>query len=129
MGAPQHGVNGLIYVGGTELGAANSWSFDVSPDLVETGVFGDSWKGNVKGLQGWSGSVNAYNYEDEKILFTAATGSTSVLLAIYPVRSVLTDYFHGNAFFGISSDGSTTSAIMRNGSFTGDGALNAEGFS
>lgn len=130
MGAPRHGKNGLIYVGGTELSAANSWSIDVAADLVETGVLGDTWKGQLKGLVGWSGSINAYDYEDEKILFTAATGATAVALLIYPKRSELTDYYSGNAMFGgMTGDGSTSSAVNRNGSFTGDGALSMTGFS
>lgn len=129
MGAPRHGVNGLIYVSGTELAGANSWSINIIPDTVETGKFGDGWKGTLKGLKSWSGNITAFDHSDEKIITNAATATTSVALLIYPVRSDLTEYYSGNAVFGMSSNASTTSAVMRDGDFTGDGTLAATGWS
>lgn len=122
-----HGINGLIYISGTELVGGNSWSIDVSPDVAQQVAFGGSWKESLKGAQGWSGSVNAYHKNDSKLIFDAAL-ATQVSLLIYPDRNTLTSYYSGNAIFGASSDGNTTSVVNRNGSFTGNGALTATGF-
>lgn len=123
-----HGINGLIYISGTELVGANSWSIDVSPDVAQQVAFGDEWKESLKGAQGWSGSVNAYHKDDSKLIVDAAL-ALQVPLLIYPNRGTLANYYSGNAIFGASSDGNTGGAVNRNGSFTGNGSLTATGFS
>ena len=99
MGAPIHGITGLIYVSGTELKGANAWSIDSTVDAAEAPEFGDTWKKHVAGLLTWSGSLSAWEQTDQKILFTAATSGASVALLIYPVRGTLGDYYSGNAIF------------------------------
>lgn len=128
MGAPYTGKDGLIYVSGTELVGANAWEINSSPNTNEAPEFGDTWMKHTTGLLTWSGSISAWDQSDEKTLFTAATAGTSVALLIYPNRSSLTDYYSGNAIFGVDSSGSTSSTVARNGSFTGDGTLTAAGF-
>ena len=128
MGAPIHGINGLVYVSGTELSGANAWSIDSTVDAAEAPEFGDTWKKHVAGLLTWSGSLSAWEQTDQKILFTAATSGTSVALLIYPVRGTLGDYYSGNAIFAASSAGDSSSAVSKNATFTGDGTLTITGF-
>ena len=128
MGSPSHGINGLIYVSGTELVGGNSWSIQIDPDTVQTMAFGDTWKGTLKGAKSWAGTINAYDHNDSKLLVDAATAAGSVALLIYPKRTDTSDYYSGNAVFGASSDASTTSAVSKNGSFTGDSTLTITGF-
>lgn len=124
-----HGINGLIYVSGTELAGANSWSLQIDPDQVETVDMGSSWKDVHKGANGASGSINAWEKTDSKLLMDAATAAGAVSFIIYPTRNVLTAYYTGNAIFGASTDGGAQSAVSKNGSFTVDGTLTIAGFS
>lgn len=128
MGNPVHGINALIYVSGTELVGGNSWSLSIDPNIVKTTEFGDTWEGALKGAKAWSGNINAYDHGDSKLLVDAATAAGSVALLIYPNRSDTGDYYSGNAIFGASSDGNTSSAVNKNGAFTGDGTLTITGF-
>jgi len=43
MAWPQCGHNGLIYVSGSEVPGANSWSVTLDTESVELRKFGDSW--------------------------------------------------------------------------------------
>lgn len=129
MGNSIHGINGLIYVSGSELTGANSWNIQVDPDTVQTIDLGVKWKDTHKGAKGWSGNINAWEKEDQKLLMDAALADGAVSLIIYPNRNTMGNYYNGNAIFGASTDGGATSAVSKNGSFTGDGALSQTGFS
>lgn len=129
MGVPLHGRNGLIYISGTEITGANTWSLNISGDMVEVPQFGDTWKKRVVGMHDWSGSVNAWMHTDSKVITNAATANVSVALVIYPDRSDLTDYFSGSAIFGGAAlGGGTGAAINRDGSFSGNDTLTVTGF-
>ena len=128
MGAPIHGINGLIYVSGAVLAGANAWSIDSTIDAAEAPEFGDTWKKHVAGLLTWSGSLSAWEQTDSKALFTAATAGKSVALLIYPKRSDMADYYSGNAIFAANSAGDSSSPVSKNATFTGDGALTVTGF-
>lgn len=126
--AQVHGKNGLIYVSGAELTGANAWTLDMGLDIVEVGKFGDTWKEHVGGLLTWSGTISAWEMGDEQELVSAATAGVAVALLIYPDNSDLTSYYSGNAVFGASTDGSTGSAVSKNGTFTGNSQLTITGF-
>ena len=128
MGAPRHGVDGLIYVGGNEVTGGNQWSIQFNPDLVEVLSFGDSWKTQLRGAAGWSGNISAYDVGDANVLADAAVLTTASAVLIYPDRATLTTYYSGSAFFGASGDGWTTGAVGLNGDFTGTGALTLAGW-
>jgi hypothetical protein len=128
MGAPYTGKDGLIYVGGSELVGANAWEINSTADFIEAPEFGDTWKKHVMGLLTWTGNISAWDQGDEKILMTTAAGGASVVLLIYPDKSDTASYYSGSALFAASAAGSTTSPVSRNGDFTGDGALTANGF-
>jgi hypothetical protein len=128
MGAPYSGKDGLIYVSGVEVYGANAWEINSSPEANEAPEFGDTWKKNTVGLLTWSGSITAWDQSDDQTLFTMATAGVSVALLIYPNLGSATDYYRGNAIFGVDAAGSTASSVSRNGSFIGDGALTAAGF-
>ncbi len=129
MGAPFHGKNGLIYISGTEIAGAHAWSMTIDTDSVETPQFGDSWKKHVTGMQGWSGSVTAWEQGDAKVLSNAATAGTTVALLIYPNKNDVANYYNGNAIFGFGTSGDTGSAVANTADFTGDDTLTIAGFS
>ena len=128
MGAPRHGKNALVFINGSELTGANSWSINITPDSVETTEFGDEWKGRVVGMNDWSGDLNAFDHDDDKILQTAATAGASMPLEIIPDATSTEDNYSGNAIFGFGSSGSTTAAIANSSSFVGAGELSINGF-
>lgn len=128
MGAPIHGFNGLIYIGGTELTGANAWNVAITKESAEAPQFGDAWKKRTMGQNDWSGSISAWEQEDEQIIATAATATTVTALLIYPSRSDLTNYYSGDAIFGMNSDGSTGSTVAKNGDFVGHDTLTIAGF-
>ncbi len=128
MGAPYSGKDGMIYVSGTELVGANAWEINSTNEVSEAPEFQDTWKKHVTGLLTWSGSITAWDQSDESTLFDAATAGASVALLIYPDSGDTTNYYSGNALFAASSSGSTTSAVAKNGDFTGDGTLTIAGF-
>lgn len=128
MGTPRHGRNGLIYISGIELAGSNAWSIKIDVDTSEAGTFGDQWKNQLIGLLGWSGSVNAWDHVDSKLLADAAISGTPLPLVIYPLRTELTDYYSGNAIFGMSSAGGMGGGITKDGDYTGDGTLTIAGF-
>lgn len=124
-----HGVNGLVYVSGTEIAGANAWTLNIDTDILQPIAFGNSgWKSAIQGAKGFSGTINAYEQGDSKVLVDAATASASVAVLIYPTRDDLTSYYSGNAVFAANTDGNSTSVVNKNGSFTGDGALTVAGF-
>jgi hypothetical protein len=118
MGAPVHGINGIIYV---------AWSIDSTVDAAEAPEFGDTWKKHVAGLLTWSGSLSAWEQTDNQLLFQAATAGASVALLIYPTADG-SDYYSGNAIFAASSAGDSSSPVSKNATFTGDGTLTIAGF-
>jgi hypothetical protein len=123
-----HGKNGLIYLSGTELSAANAWNLKIDTDSAETSVFGDSWKSRQVGLNDWSGNVSGFHDQDSKPLQTAATAGVSVALLIYPKRSDLSTYYSGSAIFSFSSEAGMDAAVGASADFVGNGALTMTGF-
>ena len=126
--APRHGKNGLIYLSGEEIGAANSWNIRIDTDTAEVPQFGDTWKKQVAGMSSWSGSISAWDESDSDILQDAAVAGVSVALLLYPLRSDLTDYYSGNAIFSFGSEVSTGGGIGNTADFTGDDTLTITGF-
>ena len=123
------GKNGLIYVSGTEIPGANAWSISIESDAIEYSKFGDTWKGNLVGLKGWSGSIGALHDHAAKVLQDAAAAAVVVALLIYPDRTSGSTYYSGNAIFSFSSEASMDAAIGQTADFTGDGTLTPTGFS
>jgi hypothetical protein len=126
--AARPGKNGLIYISGTEITGANSWTLRVETATAETPQFGDSWTKQTVGLNSWSGSVSAWDESDSSTLQDAATAGVAVAVLLYPLRSDLTDYYSGNAIFSFGSEVNTGSAIGNTADFVGDGTLTITGF-
>lgn len=126
--APRHGYNALVYVSGAEISGGNAWSIDIATDAVVTNVFGDTWKKRSVGQSDWSGSITAWDEDDDRTLVDAATAQASVALLIYPTRADLADYYSGNAIFGARTSGGVTAAVDKSGDFVGDDTLTIAGF-
>ena len=128
------GTNALVYIGGTPSAPKvapqrNSWSLDMTRELIEARVFQDaageeSWVENIGSFKSWSGSVSGYYDDANEDLVAATVNSTSRnFILLYEDRSVLTRYWYGLAWFEMSQDTSADGVIELNVDFTGDGRL------
>ena len=128
MTTPRHGYNALVYVSGTEISGANAWSIDIATDAIVTNVFGDTWKKRAVGQSDWSGSLTAWDENNDRLLMDAATAQVAVALLIYPTRDDQADYYSGNAIFGARTSGGVTAAVDKSGDFVGDDTLTIAGW-
>ena len=128
MAGAYHGVDGLIYVSGTEIAGANAWNISITPSIAEGGEFGDDWAENNAGLLSWSGSITCQDHKDISVLFDTCVTAAAHALLIYPDKGTLANYYCGNAIFGWGSDGDHGSNIGKSADFTGDGELTQAGF-
>lgn len=124
-----HGKNGLIYISGSELEGANTWSLRIATASAEVPKFGDAWTDREVGLNDWSGSLDSWHDQESKQLQDAAVAGVSVALLIYPKRSDLTTFYSGNAIFETDGSASMTAAVAQSASFVADGDLTMTGFS
>lgn len=129
MANEKHGRNSLVYINGSEVIGGNAWSIEIEHETAEYSVFGDTWKSNLSGLLGWSGSVEAWHDHDAQILQTAGTYDGTLPLLIYPDRTDITTYYSGSAIFGMSSEATMSDAISQTAEFTGHSTLTVTGFS
>jgi len=124
-----HGINGMIYIGGTLISYANAWSITISKAVAEVAAFGDTWQDRVIGLNDWNGTVGAWHDQDSKVLQNVAIAGTTYPLLIYPKRADLTTYYSGNAVFTeAGSEAGMDSAVGMTCAFAGAGALTPTGF-
>lgn len=128
MGAPFHGYNALIYVGGAEIVGGNAWSISVDATAVETPQFGQKHTVQVAGPYTWNGSISAWDQSDETTLISAAIGAASVALLLYPDRADTASYWSGSIIVSGGHSGGTRSAVDHNGTFVGATALTKNGF-
>lgn len=123
------GINALAYLGGAELPQRNSWSLNISRELVEARVFqdsdaGSSWVNQIGGFRSWSGSINGYYDDaDESIMTYTIDTVSKVSIHLYEKRSDLTRYWYGEVWTEVSEDAASDGVIELNVDFTGDGVL------
>lgn len=123
------GINGLIYVSGHEIIGANAFEIAINKAAVEGAHFGQAWQDREAGIKDWSGSITAWFDQDSDYLYHAATSTETVPVVLYPKRSVLTDYWSGNAVFtGWRTSVDIGSLISHSVDFQGSGSPTATGF-
>ena len=127
--AAYHGLNGMIYISGTEIAAANAWSISIDSDSVEIPQFADTFKKRVVGMKDWSGSISAWDDPTVVMLHSAAEATVSVGLLIYPIRTDTSDFYNGSAIFSFSSEADTGSAGSATVDFVGNDTLTTTGWS
>lgn len=121
--AKVHGLNGLVYWGGSALAAANAWSLSFDLDTAEVPMFGDAWMTHVSGIKTWTGSVTAWYDNTEDTLWDSASSGVYKELVVYPDRNTTANYWYGNAFGSFSIDVSTGDAVSISSDLTGTSTL------
>jgi hypothetical protein len=131
--ATLHGRNGKLYLAASASAAAiavteaTEWQLQTQRDLAEDNAFGDSWKTNLAGLQGWSASANANLDTAQSTLFSASTASGAVRMYLYPDIATPTSYYYGTGWVNMNVTtplGGKTAASI---SVTGDGQIAVNG--
>jgi len=126
----KHGKNSLVYINGSQLTGANSWSLEIQHEFAEYAGFGDTWKSILSGLQSWSGGFEAYSDHDAQILQTAVLYDGTLPILIYDDQSDGSTYYSGSAgFSSFGAEGAMDAVQTQSAEFTGDGALAVNGFS
>lgn len=128
--ATKHFRNGSVYLAPGSGAAVNivegkGFKLTINADLASDNAFGDTWKSNLKGLMGWSGSFDC-NFDTAQVtLFNALTTATSAQpIYLYPDRSVTANYYYGSCWpESMDVSGDITSVGTASLNFTGDGAL------
>ena len=109
----------------TDIGGANTVSFSIDPDLLETTEFGDNWKERIQGLKDWSGSISG-DYIDGDA--GQAFVETDVLAGTGLIIQFLIDGangFYGPAKAAVSYDTDVQGKATFSYTITGNGALTA----
>lgn len=125
-----HGKNAVIYIGAAGAAAVNigeqvDWSIDMEVATVDASSLNQTWKNFLKGMMGWSGSLNG-NFDPSSVqIWSAATSNVAEKIYIYPTISSPTLYYYGTAWimFNKVAAGSTTAKASQGIKFQGDGQL------
>lgn len=125
----KHGINALVYIGGTELAGGNSWRVSVVTSNASAAYFGQKWVDVDQGVKSWSGNLTAFSESNAQLIQTAAVATTSTALLLYPDRNDTNDYYSGSAHFGMQPQSGAQARSTVDGDFVGDGALTVAGFS
>ncbi len=121
------GKDGIVRAGATPtiVGEVKSWTIDEAADALETSTINAG--GNrlyVGGMQGWSGTLEAFWDEEDAGQAELILGAT-IDLELEPTGTAIGNYtFEGQAVItGISDSAAFDGLIERNITFQGTGAL------
>ena len=131
MTLPKSGLNSRIYLSGTQLSEANSWSIDVTNDRGEYLVFEDDWYSHVVGAAKATVNIDGYHEQDSKRMYDAAVAGVVVATLIYPDYNDTTTYlsFSASYDFGAGAAAAGGDPITNSISGTVSGAISPTGFS
>ena len=126
--ATYRGTDGAVFVGTDRVGEVRSFTLDISAEVINANVMGDTWAKNKGGIRSFSGSIEAY-FDDADTGQTAIqagiAAGTSVTLNLYPMgNSSGNIVFSGAAIItGINRSQSHDGMVEVSFNYTGDGAL------
>ena len=125
-----HGKNAALYIGaaGGEailIAEQVDYSIDLDIAMVDISSLNQTWKNFVKGMLGFSGTVNGNFNLGSKQLWLAHLSDVPEKFYIYPTVASPTQYYYGLAWIALTKAiaGSTTAKASGAFKLTGDGAL------
>lgn len=129
-----HGKNAVIYIGaggGTaiNIGEQVDWSLDMDIAMVDVSALNQTWKNFVKGMLGFSGTVNGNFNTGSTQLWTASLSDSPENFYLYPTSASTSRYYYGTAWIQLTkiAAGSTTAKASGGIKLTGDGVLSFNG--
>jgi hypothetical protein len=127
--ARQHGSLGQVLIdptGGTTyvaVASLNSWTLDMTRDLVNVTAFGDTNKQYVQGLPDIKGTFGGFwdPTTTPTAVFDVAMGSTAVGMKLVPSTLTATAFFSGLAYLDASINVSADGAVAISGNYSAAG--------
>ncbi len=126
-----HGKAATIYLGAAgaaaiPIGEMLDWSIDFDMALVDVTPLNNTWKNFVKGMMGYTLTVNGNFNPGSNQLFLSSTSAVKEAFYLYPQTGQPTQYYYGTAWIQLGKvvAGSTTAKASSGFKGTGDDSLN-----
>ena len=122
--ATHHGKEGVVTVGGTEMGEVTSFTLETTGDVVEDTALTDATKSFVAGRTSFSGTIEMHFDEADTQQETLTAGS-SIAFVLLPEGNATGDasYTGTGIITGMSINNSMDAIVSRSVTFQGTGAL------
>jgi hypothetical protein len=122
--ATHHGKEGVVTVGGSEMGEVTSFTLETTGDVVEDTALSDATKSFVAGRTSFSGTIEMHFDEADTQQETLTAGS-SISFVLLPEGNTTGDasYTGTGIITGMSINNSMDAIVSRSVTFQGTGAL------
>ena len=122
--ATHHGKEGVVTVGGTEMGEVTSFTLETTGDVVEDTALTDATKSFLAGRTSFSGTIEMHFDEADTQQETLTAGS-SISFVLLPEGNSSGDasYTGTGIITGMSINNSMDAIVSRSVTFQGTGAL------
>ena len=122
--ATHHGKEGVVTVGGTEMGEVTSFTLETTGDVVEDTALSDGTKSFVAGRTSFSGTIEMHFDETDSQQETLLAGA-SISFVLLPEGNDSGDasYSGTGIVTGMSINNSMDAIVSRTVTFQGTGAL------
>ena len=122
--ATHHGKEGVVTVGGTEMGEITSFTLETTGDVVEDTALTDATKSFVTGRTSFSGTIEMHFDETDAQQETLTAGA-SISFVLLPEGNASGDasYTGTGIITGMSINNSMDAIVSRSVTFQGTGAL------
>ena len=122
--ATHHGKEGVVTVGGSEMGEVTSFTLETTGDVVEDTALTDATKSFVTGRTSFSGTIEMHFDETDAQQETLTAGA-SISFVLLPEGNTTGDasYTGTGIVTGMSINNSMDAIVSRSVTFQGTGAL------
>ena len=122
--ATHHGKEGVVTVGGTEMGEVTSFTLETTGDVVEDTALTDSTKSFLAGRTSFSGTIEMHFDETDAQQETLLAGA-SISFVLLPEGNASGDasYSGTGIITGMSINNSMDAIVSRSVTFQGTGTL------
>jgi hypothetical protein len=122
--ATHHGKEGVVTVGGTEMGEVTSFTLETTGDVVEDTALTDATKSFVAGRTSFSGTIEMHFDETDTQQETLLAGA-SISFVLLPEGNASGDasYTGTGIITGMSINNAMDAIVSRTVTFQGTGAL------
>ena len=122
--ATHHGKEGVVTVGGTEMGEITSFTLETTGDVVEDTALTDATKSFVTGRTSFSGTIEMHFDETDAQQETLTAGA-SISFVLLPEGNASGDasYTGTGIITGMSINNSMDAIVSRSVTFQGTGTL------
>jgi hypothetical protein len=122
--ATHHGKEGVVTVGGSEMGEVTSFTLETTGDVVEDTALTDGTKSFVAGRTSFSGTIEMHFDETDAQQETLLAGA-SISFVLLPEGNTSGDasYTGTGIITGMSINNSMDAIVSRSVTFQGTGAL------